>query len=334
MKTRAPSPDAYCNLGLLHCRIGSFADAEKCFQQALHLNADCVQGYIGLTMLREQEGKTAAAINLYQNVVRLTRGRPDAADAYRQLGLLYVKLGNMEDAVKSLQEAVRVGPQVGPQHDHARETLDAVRAEPHRGKHEDRGSQRGGVLRSRRNYARIGNMAEAEKCFQQALHLDPVARPSPRILETGRRGAKECRGGAVIFRFTEDAMPEPPPQLMALVGQLGLAAPAEIRKAEKHVRRLARDLPQFESVWIDALAQARLLTPFQAAQLNAGRGQSLRVGPYLLCQPLGDCPWIATYRARPVDSGEWCAWPLPTSATRRPRTCCRGFGAGRGGPSA
>ena len=97
---------------------------------------------------------------------------------------------------------------------------------------------------------------------------------------------------------------QPSPQLIATLRQLGLAAPGQIRRAEKHVRRLARDLPQFESVWIDALAQARLISPFQAAQLNAGRGESLRVGPYLLCQPLGDCPWIDCYRARHVESGE------------------------------
>ena len=96
----------------------------------------------------------------------------------------------------------------------------------------------------------------------------------------------------------------PPPQLIALLGQLGLATPGQIRKAEKYVRRLARDLPQFESVWIDALAQARLLSPFQAARLNAGRGELLRVGPYLLCQPLADCPWIRCYRARHVASGQ------------------------------
>ncbi len=99
-------------------------------------------------------------------------------------------------------------------------------------------------------------------------------------------------------------MHEPPPPLIALLGRLGLAGPGEVRKAEKYVRRLARDLPQFESVWIDALAQARLLTPFQAAQLNAGRGELLRVGPYLLCQPLADCPWIGSFRARHVDSGD------------------------------
>jgi serine/threonine-protein kinase len=96
----------------------------------------------------------------------------------------------------------------------------------------------------------------------------------------------------------------PPPQLIALLGQLGLAAPAQIRKAEKYVRRLARDLPRFESVWIDALAQARLLSPFQAAEINAGRGVLLRLGPYLLCRPLADSAWVRCYRARHVGSGQ------------------------------
>jgi tetratricopeptide (TPR) repeat protein len=174
MKTRAPNPETYCELGVLHCRIGNFVEAEKCFQQALHLNADCIHGYLGLTMLRQQEGKTAAAIDCYQNVVRLTRGQPDATDAYRQLGMLYVKAGNMKDAVKSLQEAVRVGPQVGPKHDQAREALDAVRelSRIEEGM-KTRAPSPEAYCDLGMNYARIGETAEAENCFQQALHIDP-----------------------------------------------------------------------------------------------------------------------------------------------------------------
>ena len=33
-------------------------------------------------------------------------------------------------------------------------------------------------------------------------------------------------------------------------------------------------------------------------------GSHCAVGPYLLCQPLSDCPWIACYRARHVESGD------------------------------
>ena len=72
--------------------------------------------------------------------------------------------------------------------------------------------------------------------------------------------------------------PEPPAQLVDLLARLELATPEQLRRAAPRVHRLARDLPLFESVWIDALAQARVLTPFQAAELNAGRGDALRIG--------------------------------------------------------
>jgi serine/threonine-protein kinase len=98
-------------------------------------------------------------------------------------------------------------------------------------------------------------------------------------------------------------MREPPPApLIALLERLGLAAAGDLHRVARRVGRLARDLPQFESAWIDALAQARVLTPFQAAQLNAGRGESLRIGPYLLCGSLGRPGYAAWYRARRADS--------------------------------
>jgi len=98
-------------------------------------------------------------------------------------------------------------------------------------------------------------------------------------------------------------MREPPPaHLIALLEQLELASAGDLHRVARRVGRLARDLPQFESVWIDALAQARVLTPFQAAELNAGRGESLRIGPYLLHGSLGRPGYAAWYRARRADS--------------------------------
>ena len=90
----------------------------------------------------------------------------------------------------------------------------------------------------------------------------------------------------------------PPPSLIDQLQRLQLANSQQVRGMYSRVRRLARDLPLFESVWVDALAQARILTPFQAAQLNAGRGDALRVGPYVLCQSLTASGYVATYLAR------------------------------------
>lgn len=94
-------------------------------------------------------------------------------------------------------------------------------------------------------------------------------------------------------------MRETPPQnLIDQLQRLELASGQQVRGMYGRVRRLARDLPLFESVWVDALAQARILTPYQAAQLNAGRGDRLRVGPYVLCQSLAASGYVASYLAR------------------------------------
>jgi len=50
----------------------------------------------------------------------------------------------------------------------------------------------------------------------------------------------------------------------------------------RYVRQLSRDLPTFESIWLDALVQARKLTPFQADRLTSGQEESLLIGEYQL----------------------------------------------------
>ncbi len=95
----------------------------------------------------------------------------------------------------------------------------------------------------------------------------------------------------------------PPTQITQLLEDLGLAASAHLRRVGRHVARLTRQLPQFDSVWLDALAQHGVLTRWQAAEVRAGRGDQLRLGPYALLEPLTDCLYAAAYRARHVDSG-------------------------------
>ncbi len=125
-------------------------------------------------------------------------------------------------------------------------------------------------------------------------------------------------------------MPElPPKELVATLEGLGLATAKQVAGMGRRVRRLSGNLPRFESVWIDALAQARLLTQFQAAELNSGRGRGLRVGPYLLCERLTYPLYAAGYRARHVETGEMVrlaviqvagepATPRPSPLTPRP----------------
>jgi len=95
----------------------------------------------------------------------------------------------------------------------------------------------------------------------------------------------------------------PPPQLVALLERLGLATAARVGRMSWRVRRLARGLPRFESVWVDALAQARILTRFQAAEIRAGRGEALRIGSYVLHDRLPWPDYAVSYRARQIESG-------------------------------
>ena len=64
------------------------------------------------------------------------------------------------------------------------------------------------------------------------------------------------------------------------------------------VRRLAGDLPLFDSVWIDALVQARHLTPFQATFLERDQPDALWAGPCLLLDRLGHRSTSRTFLAR------------------------------------
>jgi serine/threonine protein kinase len=75
---------------------------------------------------------------------------------------------------------------------------------------------------------------------------------------------------------------EPPSdELVRTLTELQLCRSSDFRRARGRVRRLASDLPAFDSVWIDSLVQLRLLTPYQAAQLESGKSEQLRIGPFV-----------------------------------------------------
>ncbi len=121
-------------------------------------------------------------------------------------------------------------------------------------------------------------------------------------------------------------MPEPPTELVEKLERLGLVTAAQVAGVARYVHRLAKDLPTFDSIWIDTLAQARAITPFQAARLNAGEGESLRVGSFVLCERLAHPLYVPCYRAKNVASGEFVRlaatdhWPLATDRWLAGRT--------------
>lgn len=91
---------------------------------------------------------------------------------------------------------------------------------------------------------------------------------------------------------------EAPDELVRRLLQLQLCRLADFRRARAAVRRLSRDLPSFDSVWIDALVQLKALTPFQARMLERGVGDQLLIGNFVVLDKLGQGPKGTTYLAR------------------------------------
>ncbi len=99
--------------------------------------------------------------------------------------------------------------------------------------------------------------------------------------------------------------------LMDWLLKLDLCTRADLRRCRGRVRQLARDVPAFDSLWIDALVQARKLTAFQAKLLESGQPERLAVGPCVLVDRLGHGT-SATYLARHPQHKERCVLKLIT----------------------
>lgn len=100
-------------------------------------------------------------------------------------------------------------------------------------------------------------------------------------------------------------MLEPPSaSLVKLLRELRLCTPADLRRCRSRVRRLAVDLPAFDSVWIDGLVQLRKVSPFQAQLLESSQPEQIRVGPCVLVDRLSLGSSRATYLARGIATGE------------------------------
>lgn len=115
-------------------------------------------------------------------------------------------------------------------------------------------------------------------------------------------------------------MLEPPSSsLLKTLSTLRLCSPRDLRRCRGYVRRLTRDLPAFDSIWIDALVQSRRLTAFQGQYLEASHGDRLQVGPCLLLERLGGTATAETFLARRRDAEEVCVLKLTSAAPEQLR---------------
>ena len=102
-------------------------------------------------------------------------------------------------------------------------------------------------------------------------------------------------------------MHEPPSEeLVRQLTELQLCHPRDLHRARGRVRRLSFDLPAFDSVWIDSLVQLRLLTPYQAKQLEQGKAEELRIGSFVAVDELAQSHRGTTLLARRLHRRDRC----------------------------
>ncbi|MEJ7592510.1 MAG: protein kinase [Planctomycetaceae bacterium] len=89
-------------------------------------------------------------------------------------------------------------------------------------------------------------------------------------------------------------MRTPSDRLTKILADQNLCTKAELVLCEPYVKRLCHDLPDFDSVWLDALVQQRFLTAWQADQLQTDAADSVVVGRFQRQDALGRSTYLAT----------------------------------------
>lgn len=116
---------------------------------------------------------------------------------------------------------------------------------------------------------------------------------------------------------------EAPDELVRRLTELRLCRPSDLRRARILVRRLSRDLPSFDSVWIDALVQLRALTPFQARILEQGSADRLLVCGHVVQDQLGQGPYGTTFVAKSQPNREPVVVKQITVPEEASSDCCQ-----------
>ncbi|MGL5063210.1 MAG: tetratricopeptide repeat protein [Microcoleus sp.] len=100
----------FSNQGSLKVQKGDSRGAIAYFHQALGLNANIPQAYLGLGIANLQQGNKQQAINNYDRALQLN---PNLAEAYFGRGQAYYQSGNKQRAITDYEQAIRVNPNYG-----------------------------------------------------------------------------------------------------------------------------------------------------------------------------------------------------------------------------
>jgi Tfp pilus assembly protein PilF len=114
---------SYANRGSAYRELGDDTKAQESYDQALRLNPNQFNAYLGLGRLLERQGKLEEAISNYSRSVEL---RP-TDQGYLWLGRALEKANRSREALAAYQEALKISPDL----EEAQKAIDALTANPH-----------------------------------------------------------------------------------------------------------------------------------------------------------------------------------------------------------
>jgi tetratricopeptide (TPR) repeat protein/capsular polysaccharide biosynthesis protein len=175
LKLNPKSAQLHYHLGTLFYRLGKWADAVTSFRHAIALNSNYYNAYFLLARVWELQGKFEDAVKCYRHAMTL----PDKnrVEAYNNLGALFLILGDVDDALSVLEDAIALNPNWASLYNNLGQALyqkkpdDAIRAYQHAISLDPQ------MVLAHYNLGKAwqlqGLHSAAIECFQQIIKLNP-----------------------------------------------------------------------------------------------------------------------------------------------------------------